>query len=472
VTRDGGAHWEQLPLPVRPWSKISSIDLSASDPGVAYVAVDGQRLDDFAPHVFGTHDGGKTWQAITAGLPDGRIISVVRSDPQRPGLLYAGNETGVYVSFDDGSNWQALQQNLPTSWVRDLLVHGDDLIAATQGRAIWVLGDLALLRQAGAEGGLEAHLFKPAPAVRVRFDNNRDTPLAPETPVGENPPQGAILDYWLKDRPTGPIVLEIRDSSGSVIRRFSSSDVPKPLPADRYFADGWVKPEPVLSATPGAHRWVWDLRAQRPSALEYSYSIAAIWGTNTPLLPEGQLVPPGRYTAALIVDGHEEDEVLDVLADPRVRDADYAAAFEFSNSLAGPMAKAWAGAAQQESVQKQIAGRLGQIHDPALAAEARSLSAKIQPGSPDRGFARQSRILASLESAAESSDSAPTVAMQTTARQSVGDIDAEWDAWKRLQSEELLKFNRELGAAGLSPIVVPEGPDLKSQAVDGGEDLP
>jgi hypothetical protein len=164
--------------------------------------------------------------------------------------------------------------------------------------------------------------------------------------------------------------------------------------------------------------------------------------------------------------------MLDVLADPRVRDADYAAASEFSNSLAGPMAKAWAGAAQQESVQSQIASRLSQIHDPALVAEAKSLSAKAQPGSPDRGFASQSRILASLESAAEGSDSAPTVAMQMTARQSIGDIDAEWDAWQRLQSDDLSKFNRELGAAGISPIVVPEGPDLRTKAVDGGEDLP
>ena len=472
VTRDGGAHWDQLPLPVKQWSKVSSIDLSASDPNTAYVAVDAQRLDDFAPHVFSTHDGGKTWRPITAGLPGDKIVSVVRSDPLSPGLLYAGNETGVFVSFDDGSSWEALQQNLPTAWVRDLLVHGDDLVAATQGRAIWVLGDLALLRQAGSIKGSSDHLFKPAPADRVRFDNNRDTPLAPETPLGENPPQGAILDYWLGEKPTGPVMLEIRDSSGAVVRRFSSLDVPRPLPADRYFADGWVKPEPVLSATPGAHRWVWDLRAQRPAAVEYSYSIAAVWGTDTPLLPEGQLVPPGRYTAALIVNGHEEDQQLEVLADPRTPDADYSAAFAFSNSLAGPMAKAWTGDAQQEAVQKQIASRLSQIRDPALLAEAKSLSAKAQPSSPNNGFARQSRILSSLESAAEGSDSGPSAAMQTTARQAIGEVDAEWDAWQRLLSDDLLKLNHSLSAAGLKPISVPQGADLRTEAVDGGEDLP
>ena len=472
VTRDGGAHWEQLPLPTRQWTKVSSIDLSASDPNTAYVAVDGQRLDDFAPHVFATHDGGKTWRAITAGLPEDKIVSVVRSDPARPGLLYAGNEAGVYVSFDDGGSWQPLQQNLPTAWVRDLLVHGDDLIAATQGRAIWVLGDLALLRQEGTQGSGPGHLFKPAPAVRVRFNNNRDTPLAPETPLGENPPQGVVLDYWLNGKPTGPVVLEIRDSSGNMIRRFSSSDAPRPLPADRYFAEGWVRPHPVLSAAPGAHRWVWDLRSARPAALQYSYSIAAIWGTDTPLLPEGQLVPPGRYRAALIVDGHEDDQEVDVLADPRVADADYAAAFTFSTSLAGPMAKAWTGAAQQQAVQKEIESRLAQIHDPALMAEAKALSQKAQPSSPRSGFAFQSRILASLESSAEGSDSAPSVAMVTTARQSIDDVDLEWNNWQHVQSDDVPKLNRSLSAAGLSPIVVPQGPDLKVEAADGGEDLP
>ncbi|HEX3423760.1 MAG TPA: hypothetical protein VHS33_10220 [Sphingomicrobium sp.] len=472
VTRDGGGHWNQLPLPAKPWSKISSIDLSASDPNSAYVAVDGQRLDDFAPHVFSTHDGGRTWAPITAGLPGDRIVSVVRCDPERPGLLYAGNETGAYVSFDDGGSWQSLQQNLPTAWVRDLLVHGDDLIAATQGRAIWVLGDLALLRQAGPTSGMADHLFKPAPAVRVRFDSNRDTPLAPETPLGENPPQGATFDYWLKEKPTGPVTLEIRDLSGEVIRRFSSSDTPKNLPADRYFADGWVKPEPVLSASPGAHRWVWDLRAERPAALEYSYSIAAKWGTDTPLLPEGQLVPPGRYKAALIVNGHENDQDVDVLADPRTSDADYAAAFIFSSSLAGPMAKAWAGAAQQEAVQKEVAARLAQIRDPALLAEANSFLAKAKPSSPNSGLARQSRILAALESAAESSDSAPSTSMQTTARQAISEVDSDWDAWQRLQSNELQHLDRSLSAAGLSPITVPAGASLKTDAVDGGEDLP
>lgn len=473
VTRDGGAHWNQLPLPTRPWSKISSIDLSVTDPNTAYVAVDAQRLDDFAPHAFSTHDGGKTWRSITAGLPADTIVSVVRSDPERPGLLYAGTETSVNVSFDDGASWQPLRQNLPTAWVRDLLVHGDDLVAATQGRAIWILGDLALLRQVDAHNPAGAHLFAPAPAVRVRFNNNRDTPLAPETPLGENPPQGATIDYWLPNKPAGPVVLEIRNSSGGLIRRFSSADEPKSLAADRYFADGWAKKTPVLASAPGAHRWIWDLRAERPAAVEYSYSIAAIWGTDTPLLPEGQLVPPGRYTAALIVDGQEQDQAFDVVPDPRVTNADYAAAFAFSSGLAGPMTKAWTGEAQQQSVRKQIAARIAQIRDPALLAQAKALAAKVEPPkAPDNGFAAQSKILASLESAAESSDSAPTLAMQTTAKQSIGTIDAAWNAWQGLVANDLSTLNHSLSAAGIASIIVPQQANLKIDAADDGEDLP
>ncbi|HET7316250.1 MAG TPA: hypothetical protein VFI88_02355, partial [Sphingomicrobium sp.] len=221
VTRDGGANWAQMTPPgIAPWSKVSSIDLSPLDPATAYLAVDAHRIDDWRPHVFRTHDGGRSWVEVARGLPPRQVVSSVRSDPVRPGLLYAGNETGVFVSFDDGDNWQPLRQNLPTAWARDLLVHGDDLIAATQGRAIWVLGDLALLRQLAAGAApTQAHLFTPAVTYRVRFDNNHDTPLAPETPVGQNPPQGAVIDYWLGSAPKGPITLEIRDASGALVQR-------------------------------------------------------------------------------------------------------------------------------------------------------------------------------------------------------------------------------------------------------------
>jgi photosystem II stability/assembly factor-like uncharacterized protein len=474
VTRDGGGHWTRLPLPAEPWSKVSSIDLSASDPATAYVAVDGQRVDDYSPHVFKTHDGGQSWQAVTSGLPPDRVVSVVRADPIKPGLLYAGTGNGVFVSFDDGGSWRPLQQNLPTAWVRDLLVHGDDLVAATQGRAIWVLGDLALLRQVKSGAAAEpAHLFTPAAAVRVRFNNNKDTPLAPETPVGENPPQGAIIDYWLGAATRQPVTLEIRNSAGEVVRRFSSADRPKPLNADRYFAEDWVKPQPVLAATAGAHRWIWDLREARPPAVEYNYSIAAVWGTDTPLLPEGQLVPPGRYTAVLTVDGRAHEASFDVLPDPRVTGADYAAAEAFSRSLVGPMAKAWRGYAETEAVRNELTTRIAQIKDPALAARARALAAKLEPSeTPNSGFSGESATLASLETAAEGSDSAPSEPLRATAAETSAAVNADWEAWQRLRQSELEPLNRALAAAGLAPVLVPAEAELSAPAQAAGEDLP
>jgi hypothetical protein len=378
------------------------------------------------------------------------------------------------VSFDDGDSWQALEQNLPTAWARDLLVHGDDLIVATQGRAIWALGDLSLLRQLKpADTSDQARLFAPATAIRVRFNNNHDTPLAPETPVGENPPDGAVIDYWLASVLKGPVALEIRDSADAVVRRFSSSDIPQPLPADRYFGAGWVKPVPVLSASPGSHRWIWNLRQARPLAVEYNYSIAAVWGLNTPLTPEGPLVEPGRYTAVLISDGREQKAGFDVLPDPRVTGADYRAAAAFSQSLYEPMAKAWRGYAETEALREALGKRLPTIADPTLRSEAQSLIAKLQPADePNSGFKGESGILAGLETSAEASDAAPTAAMRATASETIAKVNADWAAWQQLRAIQLEQFNRKLRGGKLPPILVPTGDELRVGEPKGGEELP
>lgn len=475
ITRNGGGNWTQVTLPgIAPWSKISGIDLSSRDANTAYAAVDGQRIDDWRPHVFRTHDGGKSWTEITRGLPEGQIVSSVRADPVRPGLLYAGNETAVFVSFDDGDNWQPLRQNLPTAWARDLLVHGDDLVVATQGRAIWVLGDLALLRQVRPGQQAEAaHLFTPAPAVRVRVNNNHDTPLAPETPVGENPPQGAVIDYWLAGAPHGPITLDIRDPSGAVVRHFSSNDKPEQLPADRYFAGEYVKSQPVLSAAPGEHRWVWDLRLPRPKAVSYNYSIAAVPGLDTPLDPRGQLVEPGRYTAVLTVDGKSYEVPLDIVADPRVTGADYGAARAFSESLYAPMELAWRGYAETKTAQDALAKRITEIHDAGLLAEAKALSAELaSPTTPNSGFEGESGTLASLETAAEGSDTAPAAGLRQVALQTIAQLNADWARWQQVKTGDLARLNQRLTAAGLQPIVIPAEPDLHVEAPEGGADLP
>ena len=213
-----------------------------------------------------THDNGKTWTKITNGLPDGHFVAVVRADPIRKGLLYAGTDVGVYVSFDDGDAWQPLQRNLPVAWVRDLLVHGNDLIAATQGRAIWVLDDVSPLREINASiAHADAHLFAPAPAIRVRGSQNKDTPPPADTALGTNPPTGAIIDYTL-GKSAKRVVIEIRatgagaDGKPRVVRRFASDDKTPPIKAERYFAEAWTKPVAKPSPEPGAHRFVWNLR--------------------------------------------------------------------------------------------------------------------------------------------------------------------------------------------------------------------
>jgi photosystem II stability/assembly factor-like uncharacterized protein len=341
LTRDAGKTWSDVTpggLPV--WAKVSTIDVSAIDPGAAYVAVDNHRQDDFAPHAWRTRDYGKTWFAIDDGLPPGQFVSVVRADRVKRGLLFAGTSRGVFVSFDDGRRWQSLRRNLPQALVTDLLVHGNDLIAATQGRAIWVLDDVTPLRQFGTMAASDnVHLFAPATAMRVRRNQSKDTPLPPDEPVGKNPPTGALIDYFLAYAATAPIRLEIRDGEGLVIRRFASDEAAVELPADRYFTERWVTPAPVLSAKAGAHRFVWDLRAERPRVSRYEFSIAAVDGEDTPKLPQGMVVPPGDYQVVLIVGGQEFAKPLRVEADPRVGvdAAGLATAFALSREVVGAL---------------------------------------------------------------------------------------------------------------------------------------
>lgn len=318
VTRDAGVHWQNVtPSEIADWSKIAMIDASASDATTAYVAVDRHRLDDLNPYVYRTHDYGQTWTSISNGLPAGSWVNVVRQDPHRPGLLYAGTRTGVFISFDDGDHWQPLQLNLPRTGVNDLLVHDKDLIAATQGRSLWVLDDVTPLRQMNADIAFKPVLAQPAGAVRLSPNENRDTPLPPEIPATPNPPTGAVIDYFLNRPPAGPVALEILDEKGEVIRRFSSADKPERTDAEHEFADFWLQPLPVLPARAGHNRFVWDLLYERPKAPQYEYSIAAVPGQDTPALPQGMPALPGTYAARLTVDGRTLVQSFIVERDPR-----------------------------------------------------------------------------------------------------------------------------------------------------------
>ncbi len=393
-TGDGGKTWQNVtPKNLPAWSKVASLDVSALEPGTVYAAIDSHRLDDFAPHLLRTHDSGKTWNAITTGLPPSQYATVVRTDPVRQGLLYAGTLGGAFVSFDDGAHWQTLQSNLPTVWVEDLQVHGNDLVAATNGRSLWILDGIAPLRQLRPSVAAEAvHLFEPAPAVRVRRNINHDTPLPPETPMGKNPPTGGILDYTLARDVSGPLTIEILDSRGTVVRKYSSADAPEKVEARRYFAQEWLKPTPPPSAAAGHHRFVWDLRGARPKAESYDYSIAAIWGEDTPVEPEGPLVAPGRYTVRLTAGGVTVTQPLMVEPDPRVATSreDYVRQYELATRTAAEMDRTADALAKVRARRKE---------DPA--------NAKLQ--SAEKVLGRLSARLSGLISAIESGDSAPTV---------------------------------------------------------------
>ena len=265
VTRDGGESWENVtPHELTPWSKIAQMDASHFDTATAYAAVNRFRLDDLHPYIYRTHDGGETWQKIVNGLPD-EPVNTVREDLERKGLLFAGTERSVYVSFDDGDHWQALKLNLPATSIRDLVVHNDDVVVGTHGRSFWILDNITPLRQAGAQiASAPSHLFAPQMTYRIRRNNNTDTPLPPEEPAGQNPPDGAMIDYWLSSGASESVVLEIRDDAGNLVRRFSSADKPehvneKELNVPTY----WLRPARTLSAAPGMHRFIWDLSISR-----------------------------------------------------------------------------------------------------------------------------------------------------------------------------------------------------------------
>ncbi|HXN83048.1 MAG TPA: hypothetical protein VN883_11255 [Myxococcales bacterium] len=320
LTRDGGKTWREVTPPqLSPWTKVSVIEASHKDPLTAYAAINTLRLDDLRPHVLRTRDGGKSWTEIVRGLPPDAPVNVVREDPMRRGLLFAGTERSVFVSFDDGELWEPLRLNLPASSVRDLVVKEGDLVAATHGRGFWILDDIAPLRQAFADVlGSPVHLFAPRRATRVRWNTNTDTPLPPDEPTGLNPPDGATIDYWLKAPAAGPVLLEILDAKGQLVRRYSSADRREPPRDDGNVPRYWIRPAQVPSAEAGLHRLVWDLHYPPPAAQEPGYPISAT-PLNTPKEPRGPWALPGRYTVRLRAGGETRTQPLDVRLDPRLK---------------------------------------------------------------------------------------------------------------------------------------------------------
>jgi hypothetical protein len=313
------------------------MDASHTDVNTAYAAINTLRLDDLRPHIYRTRDGGATWTHIANGIPDGGIVNVVREDPVRPGLLFSGTEQAIYVSFDDGDNWQSLRINMPATSMRDLVIKDDDVVVGTHGRSFWILDDITPLRQITPDIiASEAHLFEPQQAWRFRWNKNTDTPLPQGEPVGENPPDGAIINYYLAADATSPITLEILTEDGELIRQFSSDDEPEPRLEGQNVPDYWPRPPTLLSAESGLHRFVWDLHYPRPAVLRFGYPIAAV-PYNTPVTPFGSWVVPGRYTVRLTANGTTYTQPLMVKMDPRVSTpaAEIERQFQLSRKLDG-----------------------------------------------------------------------------------------------------------------------------------------
>jgi photosystem II stability/assembly factor-like uncharacterized protein len=485
-TADGGKSWHNVtPKGLRAWDRVDSLDVSAVQAGTAYAAVDGHRQDDFSPHLWRTHDDGASWTDISIGLPKTSFTTVLRADPVRAGLLYAGTDQGVFVSFDDGGHWQSLQRNLPTAWVRDLLVHGNDLIVATQGRAIWVLDDVTPLRQVSAAiADAPAHLYTPATAVRVRANENKDTPLPPETPLGKNPPAGAVIDYRLAHAAKGPVTLEIRDSSGQLVRRFSSDDQPAELDAERYFAKGWLRPGAPLSASAGAHRFVWDLRYARPQAIQYGYSISTSWDSDTPVTPEGPLALPGAYRLVLHVDGKSYQAPLKVVMDPRetaVTQAELVAGLAFSQDIGKQLLQVWQNYGQVQAVRKQLTALDGKLAGDAVHATQRaSVDALLKRTAPLVGGRGEDSMnlraindgLTDIATDVDGADRAPTDGQRQVVAASATRCDKARALWQQVRDGDLPKLDGELRKAGLAAIQVPALGQVRPGKSEESEDRP
>ena len=480
VTRDNGKTWSDVSiagLPNAARADIVTVDASHTDAAAAYVAVDEHNLGDDTPYLYRTHDYGKTWTKIVTGLPtdepSGSFAHVIRNDPKRAGLLFAGTESAMYVSFDDGDHWQSLQLNLPNTSYRDITFHGSDLVVGTYGRGIWVLDDYTVLRDlTPAIVSAPVHLFKPDDAVRVRRNDGADTPFPPEVPHALNPPDGLIIYYTLAAAPRGDITLDVVDASGAVVRHMSSAPI-KPLdeaakPPEPNF---WLaKPEPMPTAV-GLNRVNWDLRWDAPPAFGHTYEINANPGL-TPASPEGPLALPGVYTLKLTVNGTTYTQTATVRNDPRSPAT--TAALRAQNTLTMRLYRgltdAWSGYHAIAGLRAD-ADKAAGASAPADVSEAvKAFDEKVDSvaGNPEsnrfrfgRGaapapdYVRVSGTLVQQLEGQDNGDMAPTVSSLAGADSVCKDLATVDAAARRLTTTDLTALDAVLGRHSLSEVHAP-----------------
>ena len=497
VTRDGGKGWQDASIPDLPnaaRAEVLSVDASHTDPATAYATIGLFRIGDYSPYVYRTHDYGKTWTKIVNGLATnqaaGSFARVVRNDTKRAGLLFAGTESNMYVSFDDGDHWQSLQQNLPTTSYRDIAMKDNDLVVATYGRGMWVIDDYSMLRQlAPAIASTPAHLFKPGDAVRVRRNVGADTPFPPEIPHALNPPDGVILDYWLAHSPEHQVVsdviemrdvtIDVLDSTGAVVRHMTSAPGSPVTEAARPpHPNFWIAPPFALSANVGGNRSHWDLRYDAPRALAHSFEINANPGL-TPTSPEGPVALPGTYTIKLTVEGKSYTQTAVVKPDPRapapvaaIR-AQHALLMKLSDGINASYLGHEAAIDLQTALRGAVpAGAAPELSD--AAARAAALAVQLdtvagldagrgrgaggggfggRPAAPN--FRAINGALVTQLNAQDLGDIAPTAAMLAEFAATCKELETTAATWERIRGSELPELNKILTSHGRPAVAIP-----------------
>jgi hypothetical protein len=436
------------------WSKITMLEASPFDAATAYAAVDRHRLDDVSPWIFRTRDAGAHWTRIESGIAPNSYAQVVRADPAKRGLLYAGTELGAYVSFDDGDHWRSLQLNLPVASIRDLVVHDNDLVAATHGRSFWILDDVTILQQLNdSVMSRPVTLFKPARAVRIRRSMSDNTPVPPEEPHGFNPPAGAVIDYWLREAPKSPVVIELLDARGRIVRRYSSAgELPKPT-APPQIAPNWLEPRPQPpTANAGHNRFVWDLRYPPPPAEMYAYTMQVMAGEGAETEPMGPLVLPGAYHVRLIVGSDSLTRALTVVNDPRVKAT--AAALRSQTALALDIWNAEAAQFALEGAAHTLIGSLRTIPAATLDSGARAAITNLKAAA-DSIESGMGDDLASILSAVETADREPTQQARDAYKAADLKLLELTKRWNTIASTDLPRLNTVLRAREFTPVDLP-----------------
>jgi hypothetical protein len=478
LTRDGGKNWQNVTPPgLTEPTQILYVEASHHDPATAYLTV-GATRESTPPYVARTDDYGKTWQKIVNGFPEHEMVRVVREDSKRKGLLYAGTDIGVYVSWDRGDHWQPLSLNLPPTPITDLQVHDDDLVISTFGRSLWILDDITPLREINPQvTAADAHLFAPETAMRVRWENYQDTPYPIETPAGQNPPDGAILDYYLKTPPAGDVTLTIYDGKGSEVARFSSdakSAAYLPANAPSY----WFAPEDTLPRAVGVNRFVWNLRYPPPPSLPYGYygklleyteyTLAdhAVPSLTPRLQPRGPLVVPGTYTVELQVGGQSSRQPLTVELDPRVHASptDLSDQLDLAKRISRGMKVSSDAFYQVAGLRKALAERMDALKQSetkeakdAVADFEKKIDAIDKGTKLAPGFGPVNRDLSRLIFSVESADMRPADTVTASAQQSCDALDQDLANWRQLNEQDLGAFNAVLAANKQAPLPILTG---------------